>query len=288
MNSLKLKQMLEHFFIEDIGEHDVTSDLLFSKNDSGEIAFVAKQDGILCGGSIITTGFQLLDPAIEVTLTKKDGEHIRKGETFASAAGTLSSLLKGERVILNLLQRMSGISTLTNEAVKALNSSHTRICDTRKTTPGLRMLEKYAVRTGGGYNHRHGLYDAVMIKDNHIALAGSLTKAVSRIKNQIGHMVKIEVETETKDQVLEAVENKVDCIMFDNCTVEETRQFVQLVPPAIVTEASGGITIEQLPAYTNSGVDYISLGFLTHSVPSLDISVQVHTHVKGGFSYESI
>jgi nicotinate-nucleotide pyrophosphorylase (carboxylating) len=181
-------------------------------------------------------------------------------------------LLTGERVILNLLQRMSGIATLTHRAVTILNNSHTRICDTRKTTPGLRMLEKYAVVCGGGYNHRFGLYDGVMIKDNHIAFCGSITKAVQAVREKLGHMVKIEVETETKEQVLEAVRAGADVIMFDNRTPDEVREFVSLVPKPIITEASGGITLENLAEYGTTGVDYISLGMLTHSATALDIS----------------
>ncbi len=289
MNTLKLKQMLENFFIEDIGEQDLTSDSIFESNKRGEVQFTAKQAGILSGVSIIETGFTILDDTVEVTLLKKDGDPVSSGDTIAVAGGPLSSLLKGERVILNLLQRMSGIATLTNTAVRTLNSRHTRICDTRKTTPGLRMLEKYAVRTGGGFNHRSGLYDAVMIKDNHIALSGSITQAVHLVKAKLGHMVKVEVETETKEQVLEAIDNNVDCIMFDNRSVEETKELVKLVPPSILTEASGGITIDQLASYSDSGVDYISLGYLTHSVPALDISVQVYAHQnKGGRSVELI
>ena len=170
---------------------------------------------------------------------------------------------------------MSGIATQTNEAVKTLNSSHTRITDTRKTTPGLRMLEKYAVQCGGGVNHRFGLYDAVMIKDNHISFAGSITKAVEMARSQLGHMVKIEVETETKEQVIEAVQAKADVIMFDNRTPEEIKAWIGLVPSEIKTEASGGINLTNLASYSDTGVDVISLGFLTHTVKALDISVKV-------------
>ncbi|WP_028785038.1 carboxylating nicotinate-nucleotide diphosphorylase [Thalassobacillus devorans] len=275
MNLLMLRRSLEMFLIEDIGEQDITSDVLFDKNMEGEIRFLAKQTGILCGIDIIRTGFEMLDPRVEVELYKQDGNELHAGDEIARAYGNMASLLKGERVILNLLQRMSGMATLTRRAVKNLNSNHTRICDTRKTTPGLRMLEKYAVRTGGGYNHRNGLYDAVMLKDNHIAFAGSITSAVARLREKLGHMVKIEVETETREQVIEAVKAKVDCIMFDNRTPDEIKELVKLVPPFIKTEASGGIAVEQLPTFRNCGVDYISLGCLTHSAPALDISVKV-------------
>ena len=173
------------------------------------------------------------------------------------------------------MQRMSGIATVTNACVEALNDPSIQICDTRKTVPGLRMLDKYAVVTGGGKNHRQGLYDGVMIKDNHIAFCGSITKAVQAVREKIGHMVKIEVETESKEEVLEAVEAGADVIMFDNRSPEEVKEFATLVPKTIVTEASGGITLDNLASYSGTGVNNISLGFLTHSVKALDISLQV-------------
>jgi nicotinate-nucleotide pyrophosphorylase (carboxylating) len=272
MNQLKLQQLLQQFFIEDIGERDITSETIFPDNERTTGTFTAKEDGVLAGTDIIVIGYHLLHPDIDVTLYKRDGEQVKKGETIAIASGPVAPLLTGERVILNLLQRMSGIATLTHRAVTILNSSHTRICDTRKTTPGLRMLEKHAVVCGGGYNHRFGLYDGAMIKDNHIAFCGSITKAVRAVREKLGHMVKVEVETETKEQVLEAVAAGADVIMFDNRTPEEVREFVSLVPKSIVTEASGGITLENLAEYGATGVDYISLGMLTHSAAALDIS----------------
>ncbi|MBA2873638.1 carboxylating nicotinate-nucleotide diphosphorylase [Thermaerobacillus caldiproteolyticus] len=275
MNTMKLQQMLQQFFLEDIGDRDVTSETIFPNKKRATGEFLAKEEGVLAGTDIIATGYHLLDREIEITLHKKDGEQVKKGELIATVSGPIAPLLTGERVILNLLQRMSGIATLTHRAVTTLNSAHTRICDTRKTTPGLRMLEKYAVTCGGGYNHRFGLYDGVMIKDNHIAFCGSITKAVEAVRGKLGHMIKIEVETETKEQVLEAVEAGVDVIMFDNRTPEEVCEFVQLVPKQIITEASGGITLENLAQYGNTGVDYISLGILTHSAKALDISFNI-------------
>jgi nicotinate-nucleotide pyrophosphorylase (carboxylating) len=275
MNKFKLCSLLNQFFIEDIGEQDITTDLIFADDTKGEIVFIAKEAGIFCGEEIIKTGFRLFDSEIALEVLVKDGDRIEVGQRLAVVSGQINDLLKGERVILNLVQRMSGIATLTNKAVTALNSSHTKICDTRKTTPGLRMLEKYAVRTGGGYNHRFGLYDGIMIKDNHISFAGSIAKAVETARKKCGHMVKIEVEVETEEQVLEAVNAKADVIMFDNRTPEEIKEFIQLVPEGIVTEASGGIQLNTLPSYSETGVDYISLGFLTHSYKALDISVKV-------------
>ncbi|CAM3458864.1 carboxylating nicotinate-nucleotide diphosphorylase [Cytobacillus oceanisediminis] len=275
MNKLKLRLQLEQFFLEDIGDRDLTSELIFGEGQTGKVVFIAKENGIFCGEEIIRSGYTVLHSSVDIDLKVQDGEKIEKGQILAEAYGPAAILLKGERVILNLLQRMSGIATKTNEAVSILNSSHTKICDTRKTTPGLRMPEKYAVRCGGGFNHRYGLYDAVMIKDNHISFAGSIAKAVEAARSKIGHMVKIEVETETKEQVMEAVEAGADVIMFDNRKPEEIKEWISLVPETILTEASGGITLENLASYRDTGVDFISLGFLTHSVKALDISVKV-------------
>ncbi|HWJ78398.1 MAG TPA: carboxylating nicotinate-nucleotide diphosphorylase [Niallia sp.] len=275
MNQLKLQKLLETFFMEDIGEKDITTDSIFPKEQQGEIVFLSKDNGLFCGEEIIRVGFQVLNPSIQVDLVVQDGVRVENGQKLATAKGNIRDLLKGERVILNLIQRMSGIATNTRQAVDTLNSTYTKICDTRKTTPGLRMLEKYAVTVGGGYNHRFGLYDAVMIKDNHIAFAGSIAKAVKAVKENIGHMVKVEVETETKEQMLEALAAGADVIMFDNRTPEEIVEWIVHVPETVTTEASGGITLENLASYRDCGVDYLSLGFLTHSVKALDISVKV-------------
>ncbi|WP_227394967.1 carboxylating nicotinate-nucleotide diphosphorylase [Jeotgalibacillus aurantiacus] len=282
MNALKLRSSIEQFLIEDIGEQDLTTDLIFTDGTEGEIVFLAKEAGIFCGEDIIRTGFALLQPDVQVELFVEDGDSISVGQRLAVVSGQISTLLKGERVVLNLVQRMSGIATLTRKAVETLGDTETRICDTRKTTPGLRMIEKYAVRCGGGFNHRYGLYDGVMIKDNHISFAGSITEAVERVRKSAGHMVKMEVETEARTQVLEAVEAGADVIMFDNRTPDEIIELKKLVPDHIVTEASGGITLENLAAYRDCGVHYISLGFLTHSYKALDISVKVTADAEKG------
>lgn len=276
MNELKLRKMLEQFYLEDIGERDLTSTSIFSKEDKGEAVLVSKEDGIFSGSSVIEEGYYLMDPSAQVTVFKKDGEPVKKGETIAITHSTIRTILSSERVILNLIQRMSGIATAVNQAVKQLNSDHTKLTDTRKTTPGLRMLEKYAVRSGGGFNHRYGLYDTVMIKDNHIDFCGSIQNAVEKARRSIGHTVKIEVEIESEEQLYEAIEAKADIIMFDNRSPEEVKRFAELTPKSIITEASGGITHELLPLYGRTGVDYISLGFLTHSVKSLDISLYMN------------
>lgn len=274
MNKIKLQQQLKQFFLEDIGDRDLSSSI-FSSEQTGKLALIAKDEGIFCGEEIIRTGFSLLVDQLAIEIKVHDGEWIEKGQLLAVIKGTVADLLQAERVVLNLVQRMSGIATKTKEAVTLLNSDHTKICDTRKTTPGLRMLEKYAVRCGGGGNHRLGLYDAVMLKDNHIAFAGSIAKAVAAARKNVGHMVKIEVEIETKAQMQEAIEAQADVIMFDNRTPEEINMWIKEVPDNIVTEASGGITLEKLASYGETGVDYISLGFLTHSITALDISAKV-------------
>lgn len=275
MNPIKLKTLLQQLFVEDLGERDVTSESIFSVDSTGCGQFLVKQDGIIAGIEIIKEAYSLFDPSIEVKLYVKDGDEVKAGDIIATVCGPISYLLSGERVILNLLQRMSGIATMTNKAVKTLNSTHTRICDTRKTTPGLRMLEKHAVRCGGGFNHRLGLYDGVMLKDNHIAHVGSIKEAVKKVKEQLGHMVKIEVEIESKEELLEAIEAKADIILIDNRTPEEVKEYVSLVPESIITEASGGINFATLAQYGDTGVDYISLGMLTHSVSALDISFNI-------------
>ncbi|MBT2636376.1 carboxylating nicotinate-nucleotide diphosphorylase [Bacillus sp. ISL-39] len=286
MNSIKLRLLLEQFFIEDIGERDVTSELIFGKENKGSLVLISKDDGNFCGEQIIQTGFRLLDEGSQIILHVQDGDKVVKGQELALITGRVSALLKAERVVLNLVQRMSGIATKTNEAVRVLDSAKTRICDTRKTTPGLRMLEKYAVRCGGGFNHRYGLYDAVMIKDNHISFAGSISNAVEAVRLNLGHMVKVEVEIETMEQLREAIEAKVDVIMFDNRPPEQIKEWIGNVPAGILTEASGGITLDNLHSYRDCGVDYISLGFLTHSVKSLDISAKVMAETKGAAEYE--
>ncbi|GAA0424635.1 MAG: carboxylating nicotinate-nucleotide diphosphorylase [Bacillota bacterium] len=275
MNTMKLKSMLESFFLEDIGNGDISSQALFQPNKEGDLHLVAKRAGTFCGEAVIEIGFSIINPLINCNIHIKDGEFITAGTEIAHISGPIIELLQAERVVLNLIQRMSGVATMTANAVKLIEGTEAKICDTRKTTPGLRMLEKYAVQCGGGYNHRFGLYDAVMLKDNHIAFAGTITDAVQTVKKRLGHTTKIEVEIETEKQLMEAITNKVDIIMFDNCSPEIIKDWLQYVPEGIITEASGGIQIEQLHDYATSGIDYISLGYLTHSVKALDISATV-------------
>ncbi|SOC03042.1 nicotinate-nucleotide pyrophosphorylase [carboxylating] [Ureibacillus xyleni] len=275
MNKIKLQTMLKQFFNEDIGDGDLSSELLFSPTEQGSFTFYAKEEGIFCGAEIIETGFSLLDSSLKTTILKQDGEKLNKGDEIAIIEGNLRSLLTGERVVLNLIQRMSGIATNASRAVQLTEGTNAKICDTRKTIPGLRMLDKYAVRSGGAFNHRSGLYDCIMLKDNHISFAGSITNAVKTAKARVGHTVKIEVEIETKQQLLMAIEAGADIIMFDNRSPLEIAEWLSLVPPHITTEASGGITLENLRSYAETGIEWISLGALTHSVKALDISALV-------------
>lgn len=275
MNIIKLEEMLKQFFNEDIGDGDLSSELIFSPTEQGSFTFYAKENGIFCGKQIIETGFRMLDSRSIIHVLKQDGEHIVKGDKIAEIEGSLQTLLSGERVVLNLIQRMSGIATMAAKAMAETTGTNTKIVDTRKTIPGLRMLDKYAVRAGGAFNHRSGLYDCIMLKDNHIAFAGSITKAVEIARTKIGHTVKIEVEIETKEQLQEAIAAGADIIMFDNRSPEEIREWLALVPEHIATEASGGITLENIRTYAETGIQYISLGALTHSVKAFDISALV-------------
>ncbi len=278
MNSILMNQAIQAFLLEDIGQHDLSAETVFPRDTMGEGVFLAKETGILCGISIPPKVYELLGGNIQFEAYKKDGDWIQKGDIIAAVTAPVRTLLSGERVILNLMQRMSGIASQTNFAVKQLDDSAIRICDTRKTAPGLRAFDKYAVQTGGGFNHRNGLYDGVMLKDNHIPFSGGITSAVSTVREKLGHMVKIEVETETAEQVKEAVQAGADIIMFDNRTPEEIKQLVKLVPPHITTEISGNVTLENIHRYKGSGANYLSLGSLTHSVRAFDISF----NSKGG------
>jgi len=284
MNIIKLEELLKQFFNEDIGDGDLSSEFIFSPEQQGSFSFYAKESGIFCGAIIIQHGFLLLDRSMDINLYKQDGEKVNAGDVLAVIQGPLQKLLMGERVILNLIQRMSAIATATNLAVRETAGTNAKICDTRKTMPGMRMLDKYAVRIGGAYNHRNGLYDAIMLKDNHIAFAGSITKAVQAARKKIGHTIKIEVEIETKAQLDEAIAAGADIIMFDNRSPEEIREWLPAVPPHIATEASGGISLHNLNTYAETGIQWISLGALTHSVTAFDISALVQT--KGANSID--
>ncbi|WP_188206098.1 carboxylating nicotinate-nucleotide diphosphorylase [Alkalibacillus aidingensis] len=277
MNKFKLKDQLIYYFKEDIGDLDLTTDSIF-KNEEGTVVLTAKSNGYFCGEQIIKTGYQLLDKEAVVQMNVTDGDAIQKGQRLASINGNINTLLHGERVILNMVQRLSGITTKTKKAVQLLNDPKINISDTRKTTPGLRMFEKYAVRVGGGTNHRFRLDDAVLIKDNHIAFCGSITEAVKRVRSEIGHMVKVEVEVENEQQLKEAIAANVDVIMLDNMEIDELRRLLEIIPSEIIVELSGGISISDLPKYRSLKVDVISLGCLTHQIESLDLSMNTFSN----------
>jgi len=260
---------------EDINYIDVSSDILFDSTDSAKARFVSKADGILCGIEIAMRVFELLDKSFKYTLYKKDGDTLKNGDLIAEFEGCTPLLLKGERTSLNILQHMSGIATATNKAVKLCEGTRVQITDTRKTLPGLRALQKYAVTCGGGKNHRFNLSDGAMLKDNHIDAAGSITKAVEIVKSKIGHMVKIEVETRNLAEVEEALNAHADIIMLDNMSIEDMKKAVELVNGKALLEASGNITAETIRTVAETGVDIISMGALTHSVRAFDISMRM-------------
>lgn len=272
MNQLELTELLKRSFVEDIGMGDLTTESIFPDNQLGKGTYTSKADGVVAGLQVIEAGYKLMDASAEITFQKQDGDVIKKGDTIAEVKASVRALLTGERVILNLLQHLGGIATATQEVIQLLDDDSICITDTRKTLPGLRSIQKYAVRCGGGKNHRFRLDDGVMIKDNHIKAAGSITKAVENVRAEIGHMVKIEIETENKAQVKEAVEAGADVIMLDNRTSEEVKELVGHIPDEIVVEVSGGITPQNIAGYKGCGADVISLGWLTHSVKALDIS----------------
>ncbi|MEP0006657.1 MAG: carboxylating nicotinate-nucleotide diphosphorylase [Balneola sp.] len=277
MISIHLKEIIESALREDIGMGDLTSKSIFDADHYSKGTFVSKAEGTLAGLDVLQIAYNFLGENVSVNLLKEDGDSVGIKERIAEVEGPTHVLLSAERVILNLMQHLSGIATSTAEVIRLLDDSSIEIVDTRKTLPGLRALQKYAVTCGGGKNHRFRLDDGVMIKDNHIKAAGSITKAVELVRSKIGHMVKIEVETESKEQVLEAVEAKADVIMLDNRTPEEIKELVKLIPDEILVEVSGGITPNSISSFKGCGADVISLGWLTHSVKALDISFNLNT-----------
>ena len=274
MNKFYIDDLIKNALSEDINYIDVSSEYIFTPEDKSEAYFVSKADGVLAGINVAMRVFELLDDEFQYKLYKKDGDEIKTGDLIAEFSGKTAELLKGERTALNLLQHMSGSATQTNACVKAVEGTGVSIVDTRKTLPGLRPIQKYAVTCGGGKNHRYNLSDAAMLKDNHIEAAGSITKAVKALKDKVGHMVNIEVETRNMDEVKEALEAGASIIMLDNMTVEEMQECVKYVDGRAVLEASGNITYENLREKAKSGVDIISMGALTHSVTAFDISMK--------------
>lgn len=260
---------------EDINYVDISADYLIPETQEDTAYFVSKADGVLCGLSVALRVFELLDPNFTAVCYKKDGDEIKKGDRIADLHGKTALLLKGERTALNLLQHMSGIATATNKAVKIVEGTNAQITDTRKTLPGMRALQKYAVTCGDGKNHRFNLSDGAMLKDNHIDAGGGITNAVKALRAKLGHMVKIEVETRDLDEVREALATGAEIIMLDNMTCDMMREAVAICGGKAKLEASGGITLETLRAVAETGVDIISIGALTHSVTAFDISMKM-------------
>lgn len=269
----QIDAIISNALAEDIHTGDITTQALQLKSGNVSAVLKAKEELIVCGLNVAARVFSLLDKESVFTSRYADGDFVQSGAVIADVAGDAASLLQGERVALNLLQRMSGVATLTAQYVKAVAGTKVRIVDTRKTTPGLRILEKYAVRVGGGINHRTGLYDGVLIKENHIAAAGGISAAISRARSYIPHTLKIEIETESLADVKEALSAGADIIMLDNMDLETMKEAVILIAGRATVEASGGVNLSSVRSIAETGVDIISVGALTHSAPSMDISL---------------
>ena len=275
LNQFYVDNLIKEAISEDINYIDVSADYLIPENQRNDSYFVAKADGVLCGLDIAMRVFTLLDDTFTYTVHKNDGDEVKAGDLIVEFNGKTACLLKGERTALNIIQHMSGIATATNKAVKLCEGTNASVTDTRKTLPGLRALQKYAVVCGGGKNHRYNLSDGAMLKDNHIDAGGGITNAVNILRSKLGHMVKIEVETRNFDEVKEAVAAGADIIMLDNMNNEQMRECVEFINGRAKTEASGNITLDNIAEVAKTGVDIISLGALTHSVKAFDISMKM-------------
>ncbi|APC80479.1 TPA: carboxylating nicotinate-nucleotide diphosphorylase [Clostridium botulinum] len=278
MNWLVVDEILKSALKEDISFEDITTESIFKENKRAKIDLIAKEDGIIAGLEVFRRVFLLIGDA-DAQFYIKDGEKVHKGEKIGTVFGNVKTLLTGERVALNFLQRMSGIATLTKQFVEELKSTKTKLLDTRKTTPNLRIFEKYAVRIGGSFNHRFGLNDGILIKDNHIDAAGGIKNAITLAKNNAPFVRKIEVEVENLKQLEEALDYKADIIMLDNMSLDMMKKAIYIIDGRAVTEASGNVTIEKIKNIANCGVDYISTGSLTHSFKVLDLSMKNLTYL---------
>ena len=278
MNSISMKlnadKLIMQALEEDITSEDVTTNAVMRHPQQGEVQLLCKQDGVIAGLDVFKRVFELLDETTQVVFYVKDGDAVKKGDLLAVVKGDIRVLLSGERTALNYLQRMSGIATYTRSIADLLKGSKTKLLDTRKTTPNNRIFEKYAVKVGGGYNHRYNLTDGVLLKDNHIGAAGGVKEAVTMAKEYASFVRKIEVEVENLDMVREAVEAGADIIMLDNMTPEMMKEAVRIIDGRAETECSGNVTLENVARLTDIGVDYISSGALTHSAPILDVSLK--------------
>lgn len=278
MDLITLKMNADPFILsalrEDITSEDVSTNAVMRGPQLGEVQLICKQDGILCGMEIFERVFILLDETTKVEAYAQDGDEVKKGQLLATITGDIRVLLSGERTALNYLQRMSGIATYTRDTAKLLEGTKTTLLDTRKTTPNMRIFEKYAVRVGGGCNHRYNLSDGILLKDNHIGAAGSITKAIQMAKEYAPFVRKIEIETETLEQVKEAADAGADIIMLDNMDAATMKKAVEIIAGRAQTECSGNVTKENIKNITDAGVDFVSSGALTHSAPILDLSLK--------------
>ncbi len=275
LNKFYIDSLIKTAIKEDINYIDVSADILIPEDQRNDSYFIAKDDGVLCGLDCAMRVFSLLDETFEFNALKKDGDKVKKGDIIVEFNGKTRELLKGERTALNIIQHMSGIATATSKAVELCKGTKASVADTRKTLPGLRALQKYAVACGGGRNHRFNLSDGAMLKDNHIDAGGGIIPAVETLRLKLGHMVKIEVETRNEDEVRQAVSAGADVIMLDNMTCEQMAKAVRIIDGKALTEASGNITLENIAEVAKTGVDIISLGALTHSVKAFDISMKM-------------
>jgi nicotinate-nucleotide pyrophosphorylase (carboxylating) len=271
---VNVDKLLMQALQEDITSEDISTNAVMPEYQKGQVELICKQDGIVAGLPVFCRVFTLLDDTVTFEMHVKDGDAVKAGDVMAVVTGDIRALLSGERTALNYLQRMSGIATYTHSIAKLLEGSKTTLLDTRKTTPNMRIFEKYAVKVGGGSNHRYNLSDGVMLKDNHIGAAGSITKAVAMAKSYASFVHKIEVEVENLDMVKEAVEAGADIIMLDNMTPEEMKEAIRIIDGRALTECSGNVTKENIQNILDVGVDYVSSGALTHSAPIMDISLK--------------
>lgn len=276
LSNLLIKEAVTAALKEDLGHgHDTTSDSIIPADIETTAVLRAHEDGVLAGIVPALSAFTILDPDFEITIHKQDGEKLTNGDDIATIQGPARTLLTGERVALNFLTHLSGIATLTAKYVEAVKGTNAQIVCTRKTLPGLRAFQKYAITCGGGKNHRFGLDDAILIKDNHIAVAGGVSEAIKRAQDYAGHMVKIEVEVDTLDQLKEALEHKIDTVMLDNMGHNNLSEAVSVIDGRVLSEASGGVNLDTVRSLAESGVDMISVGALTHSAPALDIGLDI-------------
>lgn len=275
LNQFYVDNLIKTALLEDINYVDITTDYLIPEDQENEAKFLAKADGVLCGIEVALRVFTLIRPDFQYEVFIHDGEEVKKGDIIAKIKGKTRTILKGERTALNLLQHMSGISSMTNRIVKIVEGTNASIADTRKTLPGMRPLQKYAVTVGGGKNHRFNLSDAAMLKDNHVDAGGGITNAVTKLRTKLGHMAKVELEVRTLDELREALSVDVDVIMLDNMDNDTMREAVKIADGKALLEASGGITEETIRDVAETGVDIISIGALTHSVKAFDISLKI-------------